>query len=266
MVDHRMDISGTEDAETSSTHESVPSEQSSPDLFLSDLQCSEMNLSLLAAHCFRELNNYRRGEAYSDSFGVELLRRATVQCDQDARMWVQYCFKEVVLNWLQLHPRMVAVCRLESEENFVTLTFERFWLVTTSDQRIEFSALASAMQYLRASVLGMILDALRRCSQPREISLPDSGESGEPCGEVETSGSEVWDIVKTLLPNEREQRFAYLFFCCGLKPKEIVRFCPQEFKDVREVYRLRSTITERLSPAMAAKQTRFREEEDWGER
>jgi hypothetical protein len=247
MVDHRMDISGTEDAETSSTPESVPSEQSSPDLLLSDLQCSEMNLQLLAARCFRELNNYRKGEPYSDSYGVELLRRATVQGEQDARMWVQYCFKEVVLNWLQLNPRMVVVCRLESEENFVTLAFERFWLVTTSNQQMEFRTLACAMQYLRASVLGMILDTLRRYSRPREISLPDSGESGEPCGEVETSCSEVWDILKTLLPNQREQRLAYLFLYCGLKPKEIARFCPQEFNDVREVYRLRSTITKRLS-------------------
>jgi hypothetical protein len=241
-----MGKSGTDDGETSSTPESVPPEQSSPDLFLSNLQCSEMNLQMLAAHCVRELNNFRQGEPSSDSYSVELLRRATVQGDQEARMWVQHCFKELVLNWLQLHPRRVAACRLESEESFVTQAFERFWLATTSNQRMEFCTLAFALQYLCASLLGTILDRLRGYSQPVEISSPDPAESGELRGGDETSGSEVWGILNTLLPNQREQRLAYLFFYCGLKPKEIVRFCPQEFNDVSEVYRLRRTITERL--------------------
>jgi hypothetical protein len=205
-----------------------------------------MNLQMLAAHCVRELNNYRQGEPYSDSYSVELLRRATVQGNQEARMWVRHCFKELVLNWLQQHPRRVAACRLESEEYFVTQAFERFWLATTANQRMEISTLASALQYLRASLLGTILDSLRGYSQPVEISSPDLAESGELRREDETFGSEVRGILKTLLPNQREQRLAYLFFNCGLKPKEIVRFCPQEFNDVREVYRLRSTITERL--------------------
>jgi hypothetical protein len=265
MVDQWMGKSGTNDGETSSTPESVPSEQSSPDLFLSNRQCSEMNLQMLAAHCVRELNNYRQGEPYSDSYSVELLRRATVQGDQEAQMWVRHCFRELILNWLQLHPRKVAVCRLESEENFVTQAFERFWLATTSNQRMELSTLDSALQYLRASLLGAILDSLRAYSRPEEISMPEPGEPGEPYREDESSNSEVWDILKTLLPNPREQRLAFLFFHCGLEPMEIVHFCPQEFNDVGEVNRMRRTITELLSPAMAAKLTGFREEKDWSE-
>ncbi len=61
-----------------------------------------------------------------------------------------------------------------------------------------------------------------------------------------TSSSEVWDILKTLLSKPREVRLAYLLFHCGLKPREIVHFCLQEFDDVREVYCLRHTIIERL--------------------
>jgi hypothetical protein len=246
MVEHLMDTSGSDDGEAFATPDRVPLEQSSPDLVLSNLQCREMSLSMLAGHCVRELNNYRQGEAYIDTYGVELLRRAIVQGEQEARMWVQHCFMEVVLNWLHLHPKTVAACRIESEENYVAQAFERFWLATTSNQRMECSTLASALQYLRASLLGAILDTLRAYSRPREISLPDPGESGEPYREDESSSSEVWDNLKTLLPNPREQRLAYLFFHCGLKPREIVRFCSQEFNNVSEVYRLRRTITERL--------------------
>ena len=49
-----------------------------------------------------------------------------------------------------------------------------------------------------------------------------------------------------MLPNKRERRLAYLLYHCGLKPREIVRFCPQEWSDVREIYRLRRNILERF--------------------
>jgi len=57
---------------------------------------------------------------------------------------------------------------------------------------------------------------------------------------------EVWDILKTILSNPREQRPANLLFHCGLKPEEIVHCFSQEFSDVREIYRLRRNIVERL--------------------
>ena len=65
--------------------------------------------------------------------------------------------------------------------------------------------------------------------------MEDSYESGE-----------VWEAIRGLLPDEREQRVAYLLYHCGLKPREIVCFCPQEFSEVREVYRLRRNIVHRL--------------------
>jgi hypothetical protein len=49
-----------------------------------------------------------------------------------------------------------------------------------------------------------------------------------------------------MVPNSREQRVAYLFFHCGRGPREIVRFCPQEWNIVREICDLRRTILERF--------------------
>jgi hypothetical protein len=64
--------------------------------------------------------------------------------------------------------------------------------------------------------------------------------------EDSTDSSEVWDLLKTILSNAREQRLAYLLFHCGLKPREIVRFCPREFSDIDEIYRLRCNLMARL--------------------
>jgi hypothetical protein len=145
--------------------------------------------------------------------------------------------------WLHHHPSREAASRLESEENYVAQAFERFWQATTLTQQVEFRTLAAALQYLRASLNGAILDTLRAYSWPREVSLP---QPGEPKVADKTDGSEVWEILKVLLPNGHEHRVAYLLFHCGLGPREIVRFCPQEFRDIREIYRVRRNIMERL--------------------
>src|SRR6266581_3220543 len=39
---------------------------------------------------------------------------------------------------------------------------------------------------------------------------------------------------------------AYSLYHCNLKPREIVRLCPQEFHKVEEIYRLRRNIIERV--------------------
>ena len=48
------------------------------------------------------------------------------------------------------------------------------------------------------------------------------------------------------MTNERERRVIYLLYHCGLKPREIVTRCPDEFTTEREIYRLRRNSLERL--------------------
>jgi hypothetical protein len=246
MRQKAIDTPCVEDRAQETAVQSTPAERSSPASVRREAECGKLSVPVLAAQCLEEIDNYRRGEPCTDTYGVELLRRATIQGDQEAWAWMQHCFHEVVLGWLRRHPSREAACRLESEENYVAQAFERFWQATTLIQRVEFSRLAAALQYLRASLNGAILDTLRAYSRPREASLPEPGEPGEPHVEDTTDSSEEWDILQTELPNEREQRLAYLLYHCGLKPREIVRFCPQEWSDVQEIYRLRRNIMERL--------------------
>jgi DNA-directed RNA polymerase specialized sigma24 family protein len=246
MVYDLLDTNCANDGEHSSTRESISTERSSPESFIPNPTCCEMSLPELAAQCRRELDNYRRGEPCTETYGVELLRRATFQDNQEAWAWMQHCFGKMVRGWLRHHPQREMACRLESEENYVAQTFERFWQATAFNQRVEFSTLAAALQYLRASLNGVILDMLRAYARPREVSLQEPGEPGELLVEDNVENSEDWEILHMLLSNPREQRVAYLLFHCGLKPREIVRFCPQEWSGVQEIYRLRRTIMERL--------------------
>ena len=204
-----------------------------------------LSVFTLVERCQREIETYRRGEASNEAFGLELLRRAIVQGDQDAWAGIQQCLSALVRGWLYGHPRREMALSFESEESYVALAFERFWQATTR-QQVHFETFAGALAYLRASLHGAILDVLRAYSRPAEVPLPESGAGGEPSLEGQVASLALWEILQTLVPSAREQRLAYLLYHCGLKPREIVHFCPQEWNDVQEIYRLRRNILERL--------------------
>jgi len=246
MVYDLIDTGCIEDGEPSNVAAGIPAEGFSPASLLSNPLLREMSLPDLAAQCLRELGNYRRSEPCTDEYGLELLRRATFQDNQEAWTWVHHCFGGMVRGWLRRHSQREVVCRLESEESYVAQTFERFWQATAFNQQVEFSTLAATLQYLRASLNGVILDMLRAYVRPREVPLPGPGEPGEPLVEDNTENGEVWESLQLLLTNPREQRVAYLLFHCSLKPREMIRYCPQEWSDVQEIYRLRRTIMERI--------------------
>jgi hypothetical protein len=140
-------------------------------------------------------------------------------------------------------------CRLESEEYYVAQTFECFWQAKALNQRVEFSTLDGALQYLRASLNGAVLDRLRVARRPGEVS--SSWPDGEECPERGV----VWGRLQAELTNQRELRLAYLLYHCGLEPAEVVRASPQEWSDVHEVARLRRNILVRLmqSPVLISK-------------
>ena len=246
MKQDALDTFDAEEEEQGIALQGTPAESSTPASAFKGAACEPLSSQVLAAQCAREIDNYRRGEPWTDEYGLELLCRAIGQGDQEAWAWMQHCFSGLVRGWLRRHPKREAARRLECDENYVAQAFERFWQATALTQRLEFKTLAAALQYLRASLNGAILDTLRAYARPGEVSLPEPGEPGEPYMEDVTDSSEVWEVLQTMLPNEREQRLAYLLFHCGLKSREIVCSCAQEFSDVREIYRMRRSIMERL--------------------
>lgn len=179
-----------------------------------------------------------------DTYCVELLRRATLRNDQDAWEAVQQCLSETVRGWLDSHPYKETVCRIGREEHYATQAFERFFQATVR-QQIVFSTLADALLSLRTYLNSVLLDALRASSRSGETMLAMRSEAEQPA--VSSSKqSEVWEMLKNMFPDEREQRLVFLLFHCGLKPKDIVHMYPQEFQDVEEISCLRRRLMQRL--------------------
>ena len=210
------------------------------------LPITHMSNAQLAERCLQEMRRYRENQEHDDQYCLELFHRAVIAGDQDAWEVLQTSFTPIMHGWLRRHPKREVACRLDSEENYIAMAFVRFWQATVHNQRVEFHSLAGAMRYLQASLNGAIMDALRAYARPREIPLPDPGFADEPMVEDEDELCSSLEAINTLLTSPVERRIAYLLFYCGLKPRDIVKHCPLEFPTVRDVYRLRRNIMEKL--------------------
>ncbi|MHB8598090.1 MAG: RNA polymerase sigma factor [Ktedonobacteraceae bacterium] len=206
-----------------------------------------MSLSELADRCASEISRYSHKEEYDDTYCLEIFRRALLLRDEGAWELLQNRFTPTVSSWVRRHPSREAAYRHNSEENYVALTFARFWVASVNNSRLEFNSLAAALRFLHACLNTAILDTLRTYSRPNIVPLPDPGFPEEPVSEDADDGSELWEVIRGMLPNERERRLAYLLYHCGLKPREILQRCPGEFSDVQEIYRLTRNILERLT-------------------
>lgn len=176
---------------------------------------------------------------------LEFLRCAIVDGDQSAWAAFQQRLEKTILAWLNEHPGREAACRWQCEKDLVAQAFERFWQATSQTQAV-FESPVGMLAYLRASLHGAILDTLRISLQPKALSLPGSDKAGQPQMEDQSANLQAWEVFQSMLPDARERRLAYLLYHCGLSPREIVRFCPQEWNDLQEISHLRHVILERL--------------------
>src|SRR5713226_8653390 len=210
-----------------------------------DEAVSQMKLTTLAELSTNELQRHRGKQPVDDRYCLEILRRALVEQTDEAWSALQLCFSETVRGWIRSHPSSDVALLRDSEENYVAQTFSRFWYAVR-DQRLEFTTLNSALSYLHATLNGILTDTLRSHLRSREVPIPEPGSYEEPMSEDSADASSIWQSIQSLLSDQREQRVAYLLYYCGLKPREIVTRCPQEFDDIKEVYRLNHNIVERL--------------------
>jgi len=192
-------------------------------------------------------NSGRLKESTQDQEGLQLFQRALARCDDEAWSLLIERYQGLVMAWVRNHARHDLAYRYHNSDYYVALAFERFWQATARNHSLTFTSLEAALSYLKASLNGAILDTLRAYTRP-EIPLPEPGSlyAIELASEDSPCEQELWDVIQNLLPTSRERRVAYLLFYCGLKPREIVKFCPDEFPEVREVHRLRRNIVERL--------------------
>ncbi len=194
-----------------------------------------------------EVKQNRTRERTQELTDLEVFQHAFSQENDEAWSQLFARFQSLVLSWAQNHPQRDLASRYHAPDFYVALAFERFRQATTRHPSLVFSELATVLSYLKASLNGAILDTLRYYTRP-EVPLPEAGQlhPAQRASEDLTSDGDLWEAMKQLLSSSREQRVAYLLFHCGLKPREIVQYCPEEFPQIEEVYRLRRTLVDCL--------------------
>jgi hypothetical protein len=216
----------------------LPSEHTSNKVSFLDFEGCRIN----------EVDDCQDGAVYHDQYYLEMFRRALKECDQCAQEWLQRRFCAVVLDWVHCHPSRDVACHLHTEEYYAIQAFKGFWQTSLRQREYEFNSMADVLYYLRVSLNGAILDALRSYLRLSETTLIESVVTRESYSNEGGSSHELWKSIEGKLSDARERRLAYLLFHCALKPREIVHRCPQEFSDVREVSRIRRNIIELFMP------------------
>ncbi|MGZ6364956.1 MAG: hypothetical protein ACXWPS_03215 [Ktedonobacteraceae bacterium] len=202
----------------------------------------ELSNAELAARCEGEIKKICLGKPSSERYSFELLHRATLHGDKEAWLYIKQCFRDLVLQWLRLHPQRGEIFKLGKGAHYVDRTFERFFQSTGFKQSKEFDSLGDALHFLQACLNGVILDTRRAYLRKQAILVQSEGFQTED----NIKSNDVWNTVQMVIPNGYEQRLSYLLLQCGLKPKEIAHFYPREYSDMHSIYHLRGCIMNRL--------------------
>jgi DNA-directed RNA polymerase specialized sigma24 family protein len=205
----------------------------------------EMSLEALANRSLLEVHKFRCREPSDERYCLELLHRALVEQDEAAWSIVYTRWQESVRRWFRVHANCAVALRYDDEQTYIDDTFKRFWQ-SVKAQQLEISSLAGMLRYLRLCLNSVIIDTLRAYVRKNVQGLPEPGGPDEPMFEDSYHEGEWWGAIESILTDEQERRVIYLLYHCGLKPKEIMLRCSDEFADEHEIYRLRRNGLDRL--------------------
>lgn len=203
-------------------------------------------MSLIELHnrCRWEMEKFSRREPSAEEYCLEIFRRALTLRDELAWEMLVQRFSPTIVAWLRRHPYREEAARSHiQEKDYADLTIARLW-VAARNQPLEFHSLAGALRFLHKTLNAAVIDTIREIKS-KELPIQETAFV-EPAAPEEGEDIERWEAIKSMLPDEREKRLAQLLFYCNLTPREVVHYCPQEFSDIREVYKLKRSILDRL--------------------
>ena len=200
----------------------------------------------LCDRCRAETRRFRNGEPHDDTFCLEVVRRAIE--DRDERCWTELTalYQELVASWCRR-----AGAAEEEIEALASAAWIKFWQSYTVEKLAAGGSMAAALAYLKSCARSAVMDEGRRRARlqaheeivPGEI--PPGDERAEP--DIPRLDSDAfWELIARHLHDERERLTVYLTYQIGLRPAEIYRLHPDQFADVRDVYKVTRNVLDRL--------------------
>lgn len=212
----------------------------------------QMSIPDLAAACREETSRYLRRESTCDVCCCELIRRAV--CERDDLAWqaVVDQYRGLLLAWLKRHPDWSSV-EEQPDDHWVDSIFMRFYTAIGPERFESFGDLAKLLRYLKACAHSALEDEVRaqRAAAPT-MPLGDGAPlvSALPNPEAaivsRLTQRDLWQVIMDAAQHEEERLVARHCLVLHLKPSEVYERHPDRFASVRDVYRVKRNLTDRL--------------------
>jgi hypothetical protein len=205
------------------------------------------NLSLddIAQRCERETEKFNRRQSSDSQFCFELLRRALAEDRSEAFTRVYQIYERQVLSWVYSHSRFAQTG--EGADYFVSLAWSTFYFAVRGPKFADFPSLPQVLSYLKLCVHTGIAQYLRD-QQPGATTPLDEQPDIAHISDLGTQidAAELLKHIYRTLPNARDRLLAHCVFIQDLKPRQIVKAFPSQWRTEREIsvdlYRIRRLL------------------------
>jgi len=213
---------------------------------------SAIPLSELAQQCAQETHKFFQSQGDDAPSCLELFQRAIIAGQERAWDYIYQQYESQVTRWVLRHPQFKSTG--ETAEYFVNIAFTRMWRALTPEKFKNFHSIKEVLRYLQMCVHSVIVDYLRtqhtdtaNVDNPTVINLQIT--NGVPLESSVVDGiyrNELWTIIKTKLNGDKEETVFYCCYTLGMKPREVYQQYSENFSDVREIYRIKENLLNRL--------------------
>lgn len=213
---------------------------------------SALTVAGLTHRCSQETESFFKRRPYDPTYCYELFRRALLERNQRAYDCLYTQYQSLVAGWVERHPSFPGAG--EEVQYFVNRAFEKMWHALTAEKFGHFADLKALLSYLKLCTHSAIIDHARARQhalldeEPGDAVLADYAASGDVEGETieRSQQQEFWRQINLRLADEREQAVVFGSFVLAMKPAELQLRYPHLFGDVREVYRIKQNVLDRL--------------------
>ena len=218
----------------------------------------QLTLTSLAYRCRQETDRYWQRLASDARWCFELFRRAlgAPQEAESREAWgfIHRQYHRQVIIWVKRHQLFALTG--QAPENLADLALEKMWVAFASapDKFSRFpgdnaeKGLSSLLRFLQSCVHSVVIDSLRMAEVAEGDASDVQAVDADPA-----AAAEFWRCIDERLHTDAERLVMDAIFVHGLKPRQVRQLYPDEFHDVRQVYRLTENVLARFrrDPSLA---------------
>ena len=177
----------------------------------------------------------------------EVFRHAIADRDDEALADIVAWYRPLLIAWA--HQKIDTTPIEESCADIADEALARAWSALATSGLDSFPSLAAVLGYLRTCVSSVVVDRVRnQAGSARLLARIETAPQASPEQTMlaELNRVEIWSLIGRHITTEQERIVVDESFTLGLPPRVIVQRHPSIFDDVREVYRIKHNLFDRL--------------------